>query len=527
MDSRLIRGVAGLVGLFLIWEIVSQAGLVDSFLLPPPTQVVTRMVSLLGQSDFRALAGAGQPDFVRSLIATLLTWLLSLLITVAIAVPLGILLGSVPGVRTATSAVIEFIRPIPPIALIPVCTVLLGAGVVTTITLAVFAGVWPVLFGVVGAMRETDPMLLDTARVFGLSDLAVSARVRLPAVARAAVIGFRVSVALELIIIVSTGMITGISGGVGAYLWNAGQAVGDTKTVLAGTVIIGIIGYLANMVLVMAQRLPWLHPTASGAPESGQSGSRRWAVRFAQRWGTLVLMLVIWQLVTGGLHNLFAPTPTTIASSAWHNLALLGQSIPISLAKIGIGWGIAAVAGVGLGVFLGLLPRAADVIEPVGAFIRAIPPVLLMPVLVIWVHFGTGLEITTIALGCAWPILVQTIEGVRSIEPVLIDTSHAYRTGRIRHALTVVLPAAAPKIITGLRVSLSLALILMVISELIGGAIDGLGYQLNVAENTSFDYPFLWACFVVLGIIGYLINQLLLFADHRLVSWRHEEAEAQ
>lgn len=516
MNSRLVRGVAGLVGLFLVWEIVSQAGLVDTFLLPPPTGVVTRMFSLLGQSNF-----------LRQLVATLLTWLLSLLITVGIAVPLGILLGSVPGVRTATAAVIEFIRPIPPIALIPVSTVLLGAGPVTTITLAVFAGVWPVLFGVVGAMRETDPMLLDTARVFGLSDLAVSARVRLPAVARAAVIGFRVSVALELIIIVSTGMITGIAGGVGAYLWNAGQAVGDTRTVLAGTVIIGIIGYVANLALVMAQRLPWLHPTASGAPEAGQVGSKHWAARWAQRWGTLLLILVIWQLATMASRNLFAPTPTAIASSAWHNLSILGQNIPISLAKIGIGWGIAVVAGVGLGLILGMLPRAADVIEPVGAFIRAIPPVLLMPILVIWVHFGTGLEITTIALGCAWPILVQTIEGVRSIEPVLIDTSRAYRVGRSRHALTVVLPASAPKIITGLRVSLSLALVLMVISELLGGAIDGLGYQLDVAENTSFDYPFLWACFVVLGILGYLFNQLLLFADHRLVSWRREEAGAQ
>lgn len=527
MNSRLLRGIAGLVGLFLIWEIVSQAGLVDTFLLPPPTGVLARMGSLLGQSDYQAFAAVGQPDFVVSLIATLLTWLLSLLITVAIAVPLGILLGSLPGVRTATSAVIEFIRPIPAVALIPVSTVLLGAGEVTTITLAVFAGVWPVLFGVVGAMRETDPMLLDTARVFGLSDLAVSVRVRLPAVARAAVTGFRVSVALELIIIVSTGLITGIDGGVGAYLWNAGQAVGDTQTVLAGTVIIGIIGYVANLALVGIQRLPWLHPTASGAPESGQVGARRWAVRFAQRWGTLVLMLVIWQLVTVGLHNLFAPTPTAIAASAWHNLGVLGQSIPQSMAKVGIGWGIAVVGGAGLGLILGMLPRAADVVEPVGAFIRAIPPVLLMPVLVIWVHLGTGLEITTIALGCAWPILVQTIEGVRSIEPVLIDTSHAYRTGRLRHAFTVVLPASAPKIITGLRVSLSLALILMVISELIGGAIDGLGYQLNLAENTSFDYPFLWACFVVLGILGWLLNQLLLLADHRLVSWRHEDAVAQ
>jgi ABC-type nitrate/sulfonate/bicarbonate transport system permease component len=76
-------------------------------------------------------------------------------------------------------------------------------------------------------------------------------------------------------------------------------------------------------------------------------------------------------------------------------------------------------------------------------------------------------------------------------------------------------------VLTGLRISLSLALILMVLSELIG-ATDGLGFQLNLAGNTNFDDPFMWACFVVLGIIGYLLNELLLFADRRLVSWRHE-----
>lgn len=503
--------MAGLVGLFLIWEIVSKAGLVDAFLLPPPTGVVARVFSLFGQGDFRL-----------ALTATLLTWLLSLAITIGIAIPLGILLGSLPGVRTATSAVIEFIRPIPAVALVPVSTVLLGAGPITTITLAVFAGVWPVLFSVVGAIRETDPMLLQTARSFGLRRLSLATRVRLPAVARAAVTGVRVAVGLELIVIVSTGLLTGIDGGLGAYLWNAGQVVGDSTTVLAGTVIIGVLGYAANQALVAVQQMRWLHASASAAPETGQAGSSHWIVRFVQRWGVLVAVIVLWQLVTMRIANLYAPTPAAIARSAWHNASLLATNTPVSLAKLGIGWAIAVVAGVGLGLLLGVLPRAADVIEPVGAFIRAIPPVLLMPILVIWCHLGTALEITTIALGCAWPILVQTIEGVRSIEPVLVETSHSYRTGRLRHLFAVVAPSAAPKIITGLRVSLSLALILMVITELIG-ATSGLGYQLGFAGN-QFDYPLMWACFVLLGILGYVFNQILLAADRRLVSWRHEGA---
>lgn len=484
----------------------------DSFLLPAPTGVLARVFSLLGQSDFQV-----------ALIATLLTWLLSLAITVAIAVPLGILLGSLPGVRTATSAVIEFIRPIPAVALIPVTVVLLGGGPVTNITLAVFAGMWPLLFNVMGAIRETDPMLLDTARSFGLGRIAMATRVRLPTVARAAVTGIRVAIGLELIIIVSVGLLTVIDGGVGGYLWTAGESQGDTVTVLAGTVIIGIIGYAANQALIALQQVRWLHPTASSAPESGQRGSSRRWVRLAQRWGAFVVAVLLWQLVTWKLGNVDAPTPLTIARTAWQHASVLATSTPVSLVRLAFGWLIAAVAGVGLGLVLGQLPRTADVIEPVGAFIRAIPPVLLMPVLVIWFHLGTTLEVTTIALGCGWPILVQTIEGVRSIEPVLVDTSHSYRTGWLRHLCTVVAPSAAPKIITGLRISLSLALILMVITELLGQT-SGLGYQLNQAGST-FDYSMMWACIVLLGVLGYLLNQLLLVADHRLVSWRHEAVE--
>jgi ABC-type nitrate/sulfonate/bicarbonate transport system permease component len=511
LNGRVLRGVAGLVGFFLIWEIVSRAGLVDNFLLPPASEILARAGSLFGQSDF-----------VAALVATLLTWALALGITLLIAVPLGLLLGSVPGLRTATGAVIEFIRPIPAVALIPVSTVLLGSGPITTITLAVFSGTWPVLFGVVGAIRETDPMLLDTARVFGLRSFAVALRVRLPSVLRAALIGFRLAVALELIIIVSTSLITGIDGGLGAYLWNAGEATGDSKTVLAGVVIIGILGYLVNQALVLLQRLPWLHPTATGTPEAGQLNSSGRVAQFFQRWGTFIVLVVIWQLVAMGVHDLpYAPPPTTIAVAAWQNLSTLAAAVPVSLAKLAIGWGIAVVFGVGLGLLLGLLPRTADVVEPVGAFIRAVPPALLIPVLVIWTHLGTTLEITTIALGCAWPILVQTIEGVRTIEPTLLDTSRAYRTGRLRHMWTVVAPAAAPKIVTALRVSLGLAVILMVIAELRGGATAGLGFQLGFASD-QFEYSLTWACFVVLGIFGYLLNQLLLVGDRRLLSWRHE-----
>lgn len=511
MNGRLFRGLVGLVGLFVIWQVACQIGLVDPTELPPPSAVGARLVTLLGQSDFQV-----------ALVATVSTWIVSLLITIVIAVPLGLLLGSLPGVRTAAGTVIEFLRPIPAVALIPVSTVLLGAGEITTITLAVFAGVWPILFAVVAEIRETDPLLIDTARSYGLGRLSIAARVRLPAVARAGVTGLRVSLALELIIIVSTGLLTGIDGGLGAYLWNAGEAVGDVTTVIAGTVVIGIIGYAANLALGALQNIRKLHSVTSTTPEAESARSNRWLVRVLQRWGTFVVLVLLWQWAAARAQNIYAPTPTAIAQSAWTNLSTLATSVPLSLERMGAAWGISVVGGVFLGLLLGLLPKVADVFEPVTAFIRAIPPVLLIPVIVIWTHLGVSLEITTITLGCAFPILVNTIEGVRTIDPVLLDTSLSYRTGRLRHLVTVVAPAAAPKIVTGLRISLSIALILMVISEIIG-ATSGLGFQITASAGLV-DYPFMWACLVLLGVLGYIFNQLLVTADRRLLSWQRTPA---
>lgn len=515
MNARLLRGVAGLVGLFLIWEAVCRAGLVDPVLLPAPTTVLARVVSLLGDAGF-----------LRALLATLLTWLLSLAITIAIAVPVGILLGSVPGVRTATSALVDLIRPIPAVALVPIAIILLGAGPISTIALAVFAGIWPLLFNVVGAIRETDPMLVETARTFGLRRFAIAARVRMPSVARSVVVGVRIAVSLELIVIVSVGLLAALNGGIGEYLWDQAETVGDQRTVLAGTLVVGLLGYLANQGLLALEGIRVLHPTTTGVPEAGRGRRPHWLARLATQLVVLAGVVLVWQLITVWWHNIYAPTPTRIAATAWQNAGLFAANLPVSLARMGIGLGIAVVVGAGLGIVLGSLPRVADVIEPVGGFVRAIPPVLLLPVLEIWTHVGTPqFEIVSVALGCAWPILVQTIEGVRSIEPVLLDTSRGYRTGTLRHLYSVVTPAAAPKILTGLRIAVSLALILMVISEELGETV-GLGAQLELA-GSQFEFPLMWACFLLLGVLGYLVNQLVVAADVRLVSWRHETVDAE
>ena len=167
--TRFLRNLAGLLGFFLIWEGAVRAGLVDKLFLPPPSIVLARTVELLGQ-----------PSFVRDVVATVLAWAIALLISIGIAVPAGLLLGSIPWLRDATRAIVEFLRPIPSVALIPLVLLLIGSGPEAKITLAVYAAVWPILFNTIYALGEIDPVLTETAKSYGTSKTRMLTSVALP-----------------------------------------------------------------------------------------------------------------------------------------------------------------------------------------------------------------------------------------------------------------------------------------------------------------------------------------------------------
>ena len=230
-----IRGLIGLVVFLALWEIACRAALVDARFVPPPSQVLTTAGRLLGDREFRT-----------DLVATVLSWLISMLIATGIAVPAGLVLGSVPLVRTATSAVVEFLRPIPPVALIPLALIVLGDGAQTKIALAAFAGVWPILFNVIYGLHEVDPLFIDTARAFRTSTLRTALAVRLPFVAPFAFTGIRLSAGATLVVIVSTEFLTTSGLGFGTYVVENGEQIGDNAVVFAGAVIAGTLGYLVN-----------------------------------------------------------------------------------------------------------------------------------------------------------------------------------------------------------------------------------------------------------------------------------------
>lgn len=274
--------------------------------------------------------------------------------------------------------------------------------------------------------------------------------------------------------------------------------------------------------------------TVDAAPERAApagSGRRagRWLADFTQQWAVLVVAVAAWEVAARSADSAFFPPPSTIAVQIWQGW-LVGESgrplltdvavdnlLP-SLGRMFGSWAIAVVLGVALGVALGRSAKALDYMGPLLAFFRAIPPPVLAPVFLLIFDLGTPMQVATIVFGVIWPLVLNSVDGARSIDPTQYATARAFRLPRSQWVCGVVLPAALPKIFAGLRVSLSLALILMVISELLG-AVDGLGYQLNIAKS-SFDFPAMWAVVVLLGVFGYVFNSVLLVVERRVLRWQ-------
>jgi NitT/TauT family transport system permease protein len=240
---RLLRNLTGLLGFFLLWEVIVRAGLVNKEFLPPPSQVLLRVGDLLGEVSF-----------LRDIIATVLAWAIALIISTAVAIPAGLLLGSIPWLRDATRSVVEFLRPIPSVALIPLVLLVIGSGPEAKITLAVYAAVWPILFNTIYALGEIDPVLIETAKSYGTGKTRMLTSVALPHAAPFVFTGVRLSASIALIVVVSTEFLAGANKGIGEYILEASSSNSRMDYVLAGTVVAGVVGYLINEGLERAGR---------------------------------------------------------------------------------------------------------------------------------------------------------------------------------------------------------------------------------------------------------------------------------
>jgi ABC-type nitrate/sulfonate/bicarbonate transport system permease component len=149
---------------------------------------------------------------------------------------------------------------------------------------------------------------------------------------------------------------------------------------------------------------------------------------------------------------------------------------------------------------------------------RAIPPPALLPISILLLHsIGDRQKVSFIAFFCIFPVLLNTIDGVRGIEPTLIETARSFRVPPHEQIRRIVFPAALPQIFAGMRTSLALAVIVMVLSEYFAST-NGVGYVLLISKNT-FQFLPMWAAILLIGVLGYLLNLLFLLVERHVLAW--------
>jgi ABC-type nitrate/sulfonate/bicarbonate transport system permease component len=244
----------------------------------------------------------------------------------------------------------------------------------------------------------------------------------------------------------------------------------------------------------------------------------------------LLAAVLAWEILTRRAALLYFPPPSAIAARM-HQMWFSGppahafltaeavKDLLPSLARLAIGWTLAAGAGVAAGLTLGRSPVLAALVEPFVHICRAIPPAALLPLILTIFIIGTPVQLAAIVYGVIWPVLISARDGARSVDQAYLDTASVFQLGRLQRLLWVIVPAAAPRIFAGLRLSVSIALIMMVVSEL-AASTEGLGYSLQTAAG-ALDIPAVWAVIVLLGVLGYTLNTLFLHLQHRLLRPGH------
>jgi ABC-type nitrate/sulfonate/bicarbonate transport system permease component len=242
----------------------------------------------------------------------------------------------------------------------------------------------------------------------------------------------------------------------------------------------------------------------------------------------LIFLALLWEIVSRNklISPLYFP-PISKDLVAFYQLMLDG-TLPLelirSLVRIFGGFFLAIGIMVPLGIAMGLFKPIYNLFEPLTDLIRPLPAPAIIPVVMLFLGIGETMKILVIAFACSFPILINTMDGVRGVEPTLVDTAKTFGRNRYEIILQVILPASLHQIFTGWRVALPIALIVDIVAEMVG-SLNGIGRFILLMQR-RFDIPEMYAGIFLVAIIGYALNALLRFLNKSLIGWHRAKFEA-
>jgi ABC-type nitrate/sulfonate/bicarbonate transport system permease component len=221
----------------------------------------------------------------------------------------------------------------------------------------------------------------------------------------------------------------------------------------------------------------------------------------------------------GKVNAALVPPPSVVAQRTFEILASGAFVKPLAstLYLLFVSYFAACLLAIALGLLMGRSRAVNNLFEPLVELLRPLPKPALLPPLILFLGLGDTMKITVIGLAVFFPVLVNTVQGARGVDPVLINTARTFGCRSAATLLKVILPASMPLIIAGMRVSLALGLILVVIAEMLAGT-GGLGY-LILDMQRAFKVRDMYAWLVILALLGYGLNALFVAVERRAVRW--------
>ncbi|MBG0568585.1 ABC transporter permease [Actinoplanes sp. NEAU-A11] len=266
------------------------------------------------------------------------------------------------------------------------------------------------------------------------------------------------------------------------------------------------------------------HPAAATA-----APARRWPRQVLRLTGNVLTRIaaigalaLVWEIFPrlGLVDAVFLP-PLSEVLVAWKDLLVSGElwsHTEASLARSAAGFGLAILVAVPLGLLIGWYTPVANLLNPLLEVFRNTAALAILPVFVLILGLGETSKVAIIFYGCTWPILLNTVSGVRTVDPLLIKSARSLGLGPVRLFQKVVLPAAVPTIFTGIRLAGAASILILIAAEMVG-AKAGLGYLINYAQF-NFAVPDMYAGIITISAIGLLVNQLLVVTERRFSTWR-------
>jgi ABC-type nitrate/sulfonate/bicarbonate transport system permease component len=235
----------------------------------------------------------------------------------------------------------------------------------------------------------------------------------------------------------------------------------------------------------------------------------------------LLVFIILWEVLPryGIVYARYFPPFTTVMGSLFQGIysTEILRHAAISISRAFRGYLLAILIGVTLGTLTGTIPWLSDLLEMTVEFLRPMPSVALVPIAILLFGTSDSYNISIITFGCTWPIFVNTYEGTKSIDTQWIDTARVYGASRLDLLRKVIVPAALPYIVSGLRISLGTSIIIVTVTEMLA-SYKGLGFFIMETYN-AYQIPQMYAGIITIGIVGYGLNRLFLTGEDRFMAW--------